>query len=160
MRRSVGLRASGKKKASSGKAAKKNGATKKPKEDLGASEHKKMLQQRDAEAAFMKRLEQKEREFKLKQFAGAREFQRIRRGFAHRRRARLERDRRVGQAMLAQRITRGWLGRRYASEVNAWLDDCHRCALLRFDPFKSDVPKAKGVVVLLHGGKQAPRQLA
>ena len=35
----------GKKKASSGKAAKKNGAAKKPKEDLGASEHKKMLQQ-------------------------------------------------------------------------------------------------------------------
>ena len=111
-----------------------------------------MLQQRDAEAAFMKRLEQKEREFKLKQYAGATEFQRIRRGFAHRRYARLERDRRVGQAILAQRITRGWMGRRYANEVKAWLDECHRCALLRFDPYKSAVPKAKGAIILLHGG--------
>ena len=50
----------------------RKGKSKKGAKDLGAQQHAKMLRQRDAEADFMRKLEQKERAFKQKQLVGAR----------------------------------------------------------------------------------------
>ena len=130
---------------------KKAKSSKGKKKDAGASQHASMLAERDAEKQFMQKLERQEAAFKHKQLLGAVEFQRLYRGFIGRCEFRMVSRQRFQQAVLAQRLCRGYFGRADAAQTRAWLDECARQALHRFDPFKAEVPRAKAVVLMLHG---------